>query len=221
MKSEFHLTASVSGSWYFDASSLSHYLGQLSRMKPLLLLLLITKTCKNVWCRTLLMTQRDPNSLHNQQCLFICSLVSWRKNTRIIIELQFYDNTVTETTSQHALRWNLIRWQGGDHITHTMGDISMQCSGDNPEVLLMHSGLIEAAGAVQQGRVSHQRSLAGCTEDAKHSWLTSYDHYVFRVKLICSEDPSSSSSSCIVHCMYCRLHVYPLIYLEDAAYSSW
>ena len=164
------------------------------------------------------------HSLHNQQCLFMCSRVSWSKNTRIIIELQFYDNTVAETTSQHALGWNLIRWQGGDHITHTMGDISMQSSGDNPEVLLMHSGLIEAAGAVQQGRVSHRRWLAGCTEDAKHSWLTSYDHYVFRVKLIYSEDPSSSSSSsssCVVHCMYCRLHVYPLIYLEDAAYSSW
>lgn len=66
------------------------------------------------------------------------------------------------------------------------GDISMQRSGDDPEVLQMHSGFIQAAGLIQQGRVSHLRLLAGHSEDAKHGRLTSYDHYVLQVKLICS-----------------------------------
>lgn len=67
------------------------------------------------------------------------------------------------------------------------GDISVQRSGDDPEVLQMHSGFIQAAGLIQQGRPSHPRLLPGHIEDAKHSWLTSpHDHYVLQVKLICS-----------------------------------
>lgn len=49
------------------------------------------------------------------------------------------------------------------------GDISMQRSGDYPEVLQMHSGFIQAAGLIQWRRASHLRLLAGHTEDATHN----------------------------------------------------
>lgn len=45
--------------------------------------------------------------------------------------------------------------QGGDWLHALESDISMERSGDNPEVLHRDSGFIQAAGPIPQRRVSH------------------------------------------------------------------
>lgn len=56
------------------------------------------------------------------------------------------------------------------------GDISVQCSGEDPEVLQMHSGFIQAAGLIQQENAVR-------THRGRETQLTDPDH----MTITCSE----------------------------------
>lgn len=92
---------------------------------------------------------------------------------------------------------------------------------DNPEVLQMHSGFIQAAGLIQRGRVWHLTMLAGHIEDAKHGGLTSYDHSVFQVQLVFFVwRPLPSCCVVFAHVYNMFRHSLDFYYWEDAVHSD-
>lgn len=71
----------------------------------------------------------------------------------------------------HALVWNLICWQGGDHITHS--GVTSACSALETIQRLSRCTLVSfmMPGGPSRGGCHIRGSLAGHIEDAKHSWL--------------------------------------------------